>query len=205
MSVNVCVDPSILHSVSFGWNQNLETESSDPLFSHVSCGGNQPLETEFRQREREDREKGSGSVISMEESNSRKSRRNDTRNKSVYSHQTLHDIEERDHLREHIERRALQATLGEIFAQRKLYSTEYDMEITDLEIQNMHCMSHSVSLNPRKDICNKQVNGQTRLIEKEYACVANWSERIVFIERAIQEVAKKLKSGKDAAIKKKMK
>ena len=36
-------------------------------------------------------------------------------------------------------------------------------------------------------------------------CVASWSERIVFIKRATQEVAKKLKNGTDVAVKKKMK
>ena len=123
LSVNVCVDPSVLHSVS------IHCFHMFVVWEPASGNG--------VQTERKRREKGSGSVIRVEESNSRKSRRNGTRNKSVYSHQTLHDFEERDHVREHIERRALQATLGEIFAQRKLYSTEYDMEITDLEeIQN---------------------------------------------------------------------
>ena len=107
-------------------------------------------------REREAREKGSGSVINTLDIDSRKSKRNDMKNKILHSHQTQHDIEERDHLREHFEGRALQAAQGENFAQRKLYSTECDMEITDLEeIQNM---------------------------------VANWSKRIVFIERLFKKL-----------------
>ena len=65
---DACVDPSC------GSGQFRETESSDPLFSHVSCVGDNVLsglnrlrETECRQREREDRE-NSSSVISVDES-----------------------------------------------------------------------------------------------------------------------------------------
>ena len=43
--------------------------------------------------------------------------------------------DERD-LREHLERRAQKAFLGENSVQRKLYSTEYDMEIQNLERRN---------------------------------------------------------------------
>ena len=87
------------------------------------------------QTEREDGEKSSGSVISVDESASRKSRRNDVRSIS-HSHQTPHESEDLVHLREHLERRARQAILGENSAQRKLYSTEYDMEINNLERRN---------------------------------------------------------------------
>ena len=100
-----------------------------------------------REREREDvdcrslasertRTQNPGSVISIDESMSRKSRRNvanDTRSKMSHSHQTQHEFysDERD-LPEHLERRARHAILGENSAQRKLYSTEHDMEIKDL-------------------------------------------------------------------------
>ena len=53
---------------------------------------------------------------------------------------------------------------------RKLYSTEHDMKIKDLErdrIQNVHYMSHNESLNSRDYSCGKQVNGQIMLKEKE--------------------------------------
>ena len=69
----------------------------------------------------------------------------------------------------------------------------------------MHYMSLGKSLNPRDNNCDKQFDGQIMLNEKELTCVASWSERIVFIKRATQEVAKKLKNWKDAAFKKKMK
>ena len=45
---------------------------------------------------------------------------------------------------------------------------------------------------------DKQINGQIKLIEKESTCVENWSERIDFIRKATQEVAKKLKNYEDA-------
>ena len=74
-------------------------------------------------REREDGEK-SGSVISVDESTSRKSRQNvtnDARSKISHSPLTRHDFssDERD-LREHLERRARQAVLSENSPQRKL-------------------------------------------------------------------------------------
>ena len=82
--------------------------------SHVSCGNvtlpkeSQPRETVRGQREREGRE---GSLISARESMSRTSRRNSIRS---YSQQTPKEFysDERD-LREHLERRAQQAILGE--------------------------------------------------------------------------------------------
>ena len=52
-------------------------------------------------------------------------------------------------LREHLQRRARQAIIGENSIQRKLYLNEYKMEHQNLseEIQNTHWLSHSVSLN----------------------------------------------------------
>ena len=61
-------------------------------------------------------------------------------------------------------------------------------------IQNMHFLSLNETLNPRDYSCDKQLNGQIMLKEKEFICVASWSERIVFIKRATQEVAQKLKN-----------
>ena len=106
--------------------------------SHVSHGEfalpreskeSMPRETVARQREREGRE---GSVISVAESMSRSSRRNSTRSQSLQTHREFFS-DERD-LPEHLERRA--AVLGETSAQRKLYLTEYDMEIQNLERRN---------------------------------------------------------------------
>ena len=88
-------------------------------------------ETEGKQRMRGDRD---GSLISVGESMSRRSRRNSTR---IHSHRTYKRIlfRERD-LREDLERRAQQATLGENSVRRKFYSTEYNMEIQNSERRN---------------------------------------------------------------------
>ena len=88
-------------------------------------------ETEGKQRMRGDRE---GSVISVGESMSRRSRRNSTRS---HSHQTQREFcsSERD-LREHLERRAQQAINGENAVRRKFFSTEYNMEIQHSERRN---------------------------------------------------------------------
>ena len=90
-----------------------------------------PRETVARQREREEKE---GSVISVAESMSRKCRRNSTRSNSPRTHRELYS-DERD-LREDLERRAQQAILGGNSARRELYSTEYNVEIRNLERRN---------------------------------------------------------------------
>ena len=110
-------------SVSHGFHGNvaLQRESKESM----------PRETVARQREREERE---GFVVSVAESMSKKSRRNSTRSHSLQTHKEFYS-NERDH-REHLERRAQQATLGENSVQRKLYSTEYNMEIQNLERRN---------------------------------------------------------------------
>ena len=64
-------------------------------------------------------------------------------------------------------------------------------------------MSRSASWNLNDINYDKQINGQIKLIEKESTCVENWRERIDFIRKATQEVAKKLKNYEDAATKKK--
>ena len=65
-------------------------------------------ETVRRQREREERE---GSVISVVKSMSKKNRRNSSRSHSLQTCREFYSVE-RD-LREHLERRAAQAILGE--------------------------------------------------------------------------------------------
>ena len=79
---------------------------------------------------------------SVDESISRKSRRNtdDAGRKISHSRLTQHEFssDERD-LRDHFERRAQRAIIGENSPQRNLYSTEYDMGIKDLERRNSEC------------------------------------------------------------------
>ena len=93
-------------------------------------------DTVARQRERGERE---GSVISVAESMSKKSRRKSTWSHSLQTHREFFS-DERD-LREHLERRAQQDFLGENSVRRNFYSTEYNMEIRNYEseeIQNTH-------------------------------------------------------------------
>ena len=85
-------------------------------------------ETVARQRESEERE---GFTISVGTSMSMKCRRNSIRSHSLTTQREF-DSDDRD-LREHLERRAQQAILGENSVQRKLYWTEYNMEIQNLE------------------------------------------------------------------------
>ena len=101
--------------------------------SHVSHGEfvlqresqeSMPRETVARQREREERE---GSVISVAESMSKRSRRNSTGSHSLQTHREFFS-DERD-LQEHLERRAQQAVLVKKFSSEKNFLTEYDLEI----------------------------------------------------------------------------
>ena len=73
-------------------------------------------------------------MISVAESMSRKSRRNSTRSHSLQTHREFYS-DERD-LREHLERRAQQAIIAENSVQRTLNSTEYHIEIQNLERRN---------------------------------------------------------------------
>ena len=75
-----------------------------------------------------------GSVISVAESMSQKSRRNSIRSHSLQTHRDFYS-DERDH-REDLERRAQQAVLGEQAAERKFHLTEDDLEIQNLERRN---------------------------------------------------------------------
>ena len=104
--------------------------------SHVSHGESKDIihrETVARQRKKE-REEREGSVISVAESMSKKSRRNSFKSHSLQTHREFYS-DERD-LREDLERRAQQAVLGENSAQRKFFLTEYDLEIQNLERRN---------------------------------------------------------------------
>ena len=70
-------------------------------------------------------------MISVAESMSKKSRRNSIRSHPLQTHRELYS-DARD-LRNDLERRVQQAVLGENSAQRKLYLTEYDLEVQNLE------------------------------------------------------------------------
>ena len=136
------------------------------LFTKKACLG-KPLQD----RERDERE---GSVISVGESMSRTCRRNSIRSHSLLTHREFYS-DERD-LREDLERRAQQAVLGENSAQRKLYLTEHDMEIRNLERKNAEylLLSRIESLNLNDDNYWKPINGRIKLSVREHTCVANW-------------------------------
>ena len=63
-------------------------------------------------------------------------------------------------------------------------------------------MSRNASLNLNEINYDKPVDGQIKLREKEFACVVSWSDRIDFLQKSTQKVAKKLKNYEDAAVKK---
>ena len=113
--------------------------------------------------------------------------------------------DERD-LREHLERRAQKAILGENSVQRKLYSTEYDMEIQNLERRNSEYALfesqrelESQRLQSLQDI---QWTDQAQR-ERIHLCSESEDEEPSSPGNATQEVAKKLKNWKDVAIKRK--
>ena len=137
--------------------------------SHVSHGnfalqrGSQesmPRETVARQRERGERE---GSVISVTESMSKKSRRNSSGSHSLWTHREFYS-DERD-LRDHLERRAQQDFLLKIQFRGNYtrLSTTWRSKIWSEEIQNTHHSSHSVSLNLKDGHYWKPNNGQEKL------------------------------------------
>ena len=82
-------------------------------------------------REKTEREEREGSVISVVESMSKKSRRNSVRSHSLQTHREFYPDER--NLQEHFERRAQRAILGENSVQSKLHSTEYNRKIQNLE------------------------------------------------------------------------
>ena len=117
-------------------------------------------ETEGKQRMRGDRD---GSVISVGESLSRRSRRNSTRS---HSHKTQREFysDERDP-QEHLERRAQQATCDENSVRRNFYSTEYNMEIQSSERRN----SEYTLLESRRELSTPQtttINGKNTIMQR---------------------------------------
>ena len=111
-------------------------------------------ETVARQRERE---KGEGSVISVEESTSMKSRRNSIRSHSLQTHRKSFSEESQRILfwwmrSSRTPGRAQQAVLGENSVQRQWHSTEiwtWRSKIWNEEIQNTHYSSRNESLTQR--------------------------------------------------------
>ena len=83
-------------------------------------------------------------------------------------------------------------------------STTRRSKIWSEETQNMHWLSHNGSLNLKDDNYWKPINGQIKLSVREYTCVVNWRWRTVFLKKAMQEVAEKLKKWKNTAIKRKI-
>ena len=144
-----------------------------------------------RERKRERVERG-GSVISVVKSMSKKNRRNNIRSHSLQTHREFYS-DERD-LREHLERRAQQAAIGEKSVQRKLYSIEYNMEIQNSERRHAGyaLFKSQRELEPQRRQLLKANQRVDKLNEREYICVAKWRWRIIFIKNAVQEVAKKL-------------
>ena len=66
------------------------------------------------------------------------------------------------------------------------------------ESQNLRWLSRDESLNLKANLYE-----QIKLCVREYICVAEWRWGAIFIEKALQEVAERLKNWKDAAIRKK--
>ena len=81
-------------------------------------------------------------------------------------------------------------------------STTWRSKIQSEEIQNTHYSSHKESLNFKDNNYWKPINGQIKLNVREYMCVANWRWRTIFIKKAMQEVAEKLKNWEYATIQK---
>ena len=157
----------------------LQMESKEGMHRETDC-----------QTERKERE---GSVISVAESMSKKSRRYNIRSHCL---QTLRKFySDGWDLREHLQRRARQAILGENSDQRRLYLPEYNTDIQDLERRNSEYALtdlHRERLNFKRQQLLEA--NQSKLDVREYSCVATWRWRIVFIKNAMQEVAEKLKN-----------
>ena len=107
-------------------------------------------------------------------------------------------------LREHLRRRAQQAITVENSIQRKLYLNESNMEIQKSERRN----SEYALLESQRELESQGQHSleanQSKLNEREYICGANWRWRIIFIKKAMQEVAEKLKNWEYDAIRKKI-
>ena len=148
----------------------------------------------LQDREREERE---GSVISVEESTSMKSRRNSIRSHSLQTHRKSFSEESQRILfwwmrSSRTPGRAQQAVLGENSVQRQWHSTEYDMEIQNLERRNSEyaLFESQWELDSKTTIlgrCLLDSSSSTR--EREYILCSELK-----MMNCLQEVAKNLKN-----------
>ena len=128
-----------------------------------------PRETVCRQREREEREGSLISVVDVKEKSTEQ-----YKSHSLQTHIVFYS-DERD-LREPLERRAQQAILDEKSVQRKLYSTEYNMEIQNSWRRN----SEYALFESQRELESQRrqllkANQWTDQAERgEYICVADW-------------------------------
>ena len=175
--------------------------------SHVSHGdfalqreswARMPRETVARQREKQRREKVRWSVLQ-----SRCQRKVDGTALGVMLFRLTESCSDEQDLREHLERRAQQAFIGENFSSEKITRDRVQHGDPKEEIQKTHSSSHCVSLNLKDDKYRKLINGQIKLSVREYMCAATWRWRTIFIKKALQEVAEKLKNWKDPVFKRK--
>ena len=151
----------------FGVSTRLEASVSNVSHGESKDSMHRGTVAGQRKREKEERE---GSVISVAESMSKKSRRNSIRSHSLQTHREFY-CDERD-LREDLERRAQQAVLGENSAREKLYLTEYDLEIQNLERRN----SEYALIESRRELESQRrqlleaINRQIKLSVRENTC-----------------------------------
>ena len=108
-------------------------------------------------------------------------------------------------LREHLQRRARQAIIGENSIQRKLYLNEYNMEVQNLKRRNSEYALFESQRELESQRQQQLEANQSKLNVKEYICVADWGWRTIFTKNAVQEVAEKLKIFlTDSAVKRKI-
>ena len=165
----------------------IQVESKESMHRETDC---------WTERERERKEGKRRFCDQCCKPMTKKNRRNNIRGHSL---QTLRKFysDGRD-LREHLERRAQQAVIGENSIQRKLYLNEYKMEIQNLKRRNSeHALFDS----------QRELESQRRQLEKAH----QWADqaqrerihlcsrlrwRTIFRKKAMQEVAEKLKNFK---------
>ena len=98
-------------------------------------------------------------------------------------------------LREHLQRRAQQAVIGEIQIREDYtwLSTAWRSRIWREKNWEDAFTESQLELESQRRQLLKANQGQIKLNEREYTCVADWRWRIIFIKDAPQEVVEKLK------------
>ena len=111
-------------------------------------------------------------MINVAELMSKKSRWSSNRSQSLQTHRKF--CSDGRHLREHLERRAQQATIGENSVQNKLYLTEYDMEIQNLKRRK----SEYALFESQRELTSQRQQlleaNQSKLNLRDYIREANW-------------------------------